>query len=676
MVVSRIYKEGSVDEGGKNSISLQSNKHGGLNFIGDNISCNITIHKKVVKKQNDRGQKQVTTKKSKKKRSESQSSSNSDVQELEDKLFKDNLKQTTIQFQAKNADDVEQMIEHRPRPQKIMAQSQYPINDEMKQLDMMMEAIKRKKEQLMLQTQIQLTKQINKQSQSDSQNDDTKAYSSDPTMTYSSVNRTDDDNYSQKTPSKVDLSKSGCRRKRKAMGKRDVYKNVDLEKLNNFLDCDNFLTADSKEVPGFLHEKPQIDVNYWRNIAQGSQQQEIAQTQTYVQNERIQLSLVSNILKNSDNKKNKRRSKNEEQEDQLFDLNVDMNLGKKPEDNFEERQQLYLQSQQPFLTNLEEQEVQTTGILDGVEPADWFFEDDKVTRKRRIILRISKGSIKDKRFHTWLSERKKREEGQHIYELWDITQKELKKRQRTNRNPEDGNLKSEKPKKKKDNQSGKKKLDQQDKVDITQASEVAASENPQEIKLKTQSLFQPRNKFEVGNNVIKVEDGIIKCEYTNQFNIRVNNLMQKTRLSKDMEHFIHLQEKEVKEFQQKQKQNYKIKSEQSNQQIKQEDDILMTDIKGNYLQNTQQFIKDEFGQLKKVTQNQDNDDCIIDKICYEKQKPNFEKIPLPVIKEELGKNGFANSKLGQKGKKETYRVMMEIWCYKKQGEIPSNYQQD
>ena len=43
-----------------------------------------------------------------------------------------------------------------------------------------------------------------------------------------------------------------------------MYKNVDLEKLNDYMTSDNFLVQNAEEVPGLVFEKPVIDVNYWR----------------------------------------------------------------------------------------------------------------------------------------------------------------------------------------------------------------------------------------------------------------------------------------------------------------------------------------------------------------------------------------------------------------------------
>lgn len=57
---------------------------------------------------------------------------------------------------------------------------------------------------------------------------------------------------------------SGCRRKRKVLFKKDVYKNVDLEALNHYMTSDNFLVQNAQEVPGLVFETPIIDVPFWR----------------------------------------------------------------------------------------------------------------------------------------------------------------------------------------------------------------------------------------------------------------------------------------------------------------------------------------------------------------------------------------------------------------------------
>ena len=63
---------------------------------------------------------------------------------------------------------------------------------------------------------------------------------------------------------RIDITNSGCRRKRKIISKKDVYKNVDLGALNSYMSSDNFLVQRPQEVPGLVFETPVIDVGYWR----------------------------------------------------------------------------------------------------------------------------------------------------------------------------------------------------------------------------------------------------------------------------------------------------------------------------------------------------------------------------------------------------------------------------
>ena len=60
------------------------------------------------------------------------------------------------------------------------------------------------------------------------------------------------------------MTDKGCRRKKKIIQKKDVYKNVDLEALNNYMTSDNFMVQAAQEVPGLVYEAPVIDVPYWR----------------------------------------------------------------------------------------------------------------------------------------------------------------------------------------------------------------------------------------------------------------------------------------------------------------------------------------------------------------------------------------------------------------------------
>ena len=45
------------------------------------------------------------------------------------------------------------------------------------------------------------------------------------------------------------MTDKGCRRKKKVIQKKDVYKNVDLEALNKYMTTDNFMVQAAQEVP-------------------------------------------------------------------------------------------------------------------------------------------------------------------------------------------------------------------------------------------------------------------------------------------------------------------------------------------------------------------------------------------------------------------------------------------
>jgi len=78
------------------------------------------------------------------------------------------------------------------------------------------------------------------------------------------VMRSDETVPSGEEVKRIDLSKAGCRRKRKDLFKKDVYKNVDLNALNDYMTSDNFLVQKAQQVPGLVFETPVIDVPFWR----------------------------------------------------------------------------------------------------------------------------------------------------------------------------------------------------------------------------------------------------------------------------------------------------------------------------------------------------------------------------------------------------------------------------
>ncbi|CDW84228.1 UNKNOWN [Stylonychia lemnae] len=270
------------------------------------------------------------------------------------------------------------------------------------------------------------------------------------------------------------------------------------------------------------------------------------------------------------------------------------------------------------------------------------------------------------------------EENKDLFEEWEKEYQKLKKRQKQKNKIQDNQLEADviiKPLRKRAAKADNK--DQQDKecravqqintqnqtIDYiltgTQVEQVAIDQK--DIKFEP-NKSKPRKNFEVGKNVVKIEDGMIKYEYTNSFNIRVNNYMKKSHLSKDMEKYIHQQQIEE---QNQQIEKYK-RLRKDGPFIKDEEVLLFC---GN-TQTQNVRIKNE-GDTQIIVEAED--DCQISKIDYSKRLPDFTKIPHEVIKEELQKNGYRTSKFK---KSDFTRFMIETWQYKKQGVIPKNYSED
>lgn len=120
---------------------------------------------------------------------------------------------------------------------------------------------------------------------------------------------------------------------------------------------------------------------------------------------------------------------------------------------------------------------------------------------------------------------------------------------------------------------------------------------------------------------MKVENGFFKWDYSNRYNIRVNNLTSLGSRSR-LEQYV---------VQQYMPENPNVKSEG----VKSEDLIA----------------------------------CLIDKIDYSKQLPDFKLVPIDVVKTELNLNGIRSTI--KKG--EIKQKMEEIWQYRKHGIIPKDY---
>jgi hypothetical protein len=70
-----------------------------------------------------------------------------------------------------------------------------------------------------------------------------------------------------------------------------------------------------------------------------------------------------------------------------------------------------------------------------------------------------------------------------------------------------------------------------------------------------------------------------------------------------------------------------------------------------------------------VKEEPDPTDCMIEKIDYTKKLPDFRLVPVNVIKDELTRNGI---RVCVK-KCELMSMIILVWKYRKQGEIPLKY---
>ncbi|CDW84124.1 UNKNOWN [Stylonychia lemnae] len=239
-------------------------------------------------------------------------------------------------------------------------QTQLQLDAELENINQMIELMKKKKQQLLLTQQVVTFQNNEVQNQSHTQYTDTQEKTTDSSYTYES--------YTQGvTTSRLDLSKSGTRRKRKGAIKKDPYFNVNLDKLHEALNADDFFFTSKKDIPGLQPNPVHIDIHYWR------QQQMIDQVQNDQAAEQQQRSQSPTHPK----KKQKRQSSNkddfnQQQEDFLIDLNVDVNMGKKQEDTFDLQQKQYLESQHPFLVEQQIVEDNDKGLLEqGFQNAEW-----------------------------------------------------------------------------------------------------------------------------------------------------------------------------------------------------------------------------------------------------------------------------------------------------------------
>ena len=204
--------------------------------------------------------------------------------------------------------------------------------------------------------------------------------------------------------------------------KREVYKNVDLDKLSHFLNAENFFLTDSNAVPGFIPEKPHIDAEFWKE---------------QILKEKLEK------VRTATNGKNTQASERQQQAEretaawakdlEKLDLNVNLDIGKKVD--FQEQQQQYLQSQHPFLAGDEKVGLPSGGNFGAFfNPVQYSIEGGGALGKSRIIISISKRAIRDKRVIYWLENQKTKEMSKDLMEAWEQEHMKHQKRieQRTN----------------------------------------------------------------------------------------------------------------------------------------------------------------------------------------------------------------------------------------------------
>ena len=159
-------------------------------------------------------------------------------------------------------------------------------------------------------------------------------------------------------------------------------------------------------------------------------------------------------------------------------------------------------------------------------------------------------------------------------------------------------------------------------------------EIPTEVKERLEKTFGTESQRPRGaranlklKSCYKIEDGMIKYEYTNKYNLRVNNFR-----TKDPKNGKKSQLDRVLEAMSEDRPSNPIKSEVKTEGVKAED-------------------------------------CFIEKIDYTKKVPDFRLVPQNVIVEELKNNGIRT----MVKKAEIIQLILVVWQYRKGGEIPFKY---
>ena len=160
---------------------------------------------------------------------------------------------------------------------------------------------------------------------------------------------------------------------------------------------------------------------------------------------------------------------------------------------------------------------------------------------------------------------------------------------------------------------------------------------------------------------MKIESGLIKYEYTNKFNLRVNNYRRGGH--KAGENYSSL-DKFVQEQNQQYAQEVEARSIMKQELARQECHIKEEpDRDRKVIKHDPDGVKDEIGGASEP-------DCVIEKIDYSKKIPDFSKIPIAVIKNELTNNGHRTCTVN---KRKTQELITFIWQYRKHGELPYKY---
>ena len=295
---------------------------------------------------------------------------------------------------------------------------------------------------------------------------------------------------------------------------------------------------------------------------------------------------------------------NEQAETDLDDgFSLSVEPIKKKEPSFAEKQNQYLQACHGDLFDPNKRKIDLSEICDAVH-VKWVGKSSDTGMSGTI--EIKKHAIKDRQIIEWL-------ENRELYEMWEQEQKKTSRKTTTasKRKPraigEDGfkvpkEPKPKKPKiaKKDQNQNGKPAENNTELGSMLhQVSQKLRNEDIKQ-QFKQVGFFKKKRSDLIGVNQVKIEGGLIKYEYSNKFNLRVNNF-RRGGGGKSGEAYSSLdkyvQEQNLREAQALQKDRVKYEEQNALLGVKQENGIKS------------EVVKNEDGSVIEP-------DCYIEKIDY------------------------------------------------------------